>query len=117
MKIEIDTKRDSKDEIKKVIKMLQHLVEDDAYFEAGNSAQSMQQSSGGPFGSGDSSASGSSSYSSNEMPGLGFLGDDAVESGSSSSFPSSSVSSEQSSTRDDGSENPDDLDIDSFETY
>ena len=121
MKIEIDTKRDSTDEIKKVIKMLQHLVEDHSYFEAGNLAQSMPQSSGGSVGSRDSSASGatssssSSSYGSSEMPGLGFLGDDSVSSGSSSS--SSASSEQQSAAGDGGSENTEDIDIDSFETY
>ncbi len=35
MKIEIDTIRDSKDDIKKIIKMLMHLLEDHAAFDLG----------------------------------------------------------------------------------
>lgn len=35
MKIEIDTVRDSKDDIKKIIKMLMHLIEDHAAFDMG----------------------------------------------------------------------------------
>jgi len=60
MKIEIDTKRDSKDEIKKIIKMLHHLIEETAYFNSDTPNKEI-----------------SSSYSSSEMPGLGFLGEDS----------------------------------------
>jgi len=48
MKIEIDTSRDSKDEIKKLIKMLQAIVE-------------------------EGSGWGTPSYNPSEMPGLGFM--------------------------------------------
>ena len=45
MKIEIDTKHDSPDEIKKVIKMLQHLVGEHPY---SNSEKIIEQSSFNP---------------------------------------------------------------------
>lgn len=66
MKIEIDTKHDSKEEIRKVIRMLNHLVEDSNAF----GSYSDSNISGGSI-SGSTNSSTSPSYDS--IPGLGFM--------------------------------------------
>jgi uncharacterized protein (UPF0147 family) len=58
MKIEVDTKHDSKEEIKKLIKMLSHLVEDTAVFGQVSAAMSAEETPASAF---------------QEMPGLGFM--------------------------------------------
>lgn len=98
--VEIDTKRDSKEEILRIIHMLHQLLND-----------APLSSTLPSFASSSSSSSIPSSYDSGTMPGLGFLGDPSSVVSSASSLTSSTsvyVPPENSE---------DSVDVDSFETY
>ncbi|MBW3011443.1 hypothetical protein KY335_03620 [Candidatus Woesearchaeota archaeon] len=55
MKIEIDTLRDSKEDIKKIIKMLMHLIEDHAAFDIGFAKTNNTEGKEDPYSSENSS--------------------------------------------------------------
>ncbi len=95
MRIEVDTKHDSKEDIKKVIKMLAHLVEDSATFDA--------------FSSSSEPTTQNASY--NSFPGMGFM--DSGSSTSSQSDTSSSSLSQSEAQK----ENKGDFDFTDLETF
>ena len=103
MRIEVDTKHDSKEDIKKVIKMLTHLVENSAVFSEFAQVSSTQSTT-------------PQSYDS--FPGLGFMDSSSAPSDTSSSSTAQGSSSSGSSTNHSQTEAQDkDFDFNDLETF